>query len=206
MMGLKIGKSGFEMRDVLLKIAVENRIHLEGALLRVIQSEESDEEFTEYLKECKDKDIETRRKRLNLTRQVQQQNEELTEANEKNCKLVKELESALSQSKSAETEARDARKLAENLKDNALRDLDVLQRRTRFKLIGLIVKIALGIIVGVGILTTLLYVFVILTGGDSTIIETTWSNLFGILLTNSFSIIGTIMGVRYASKDSPEEF
>lgn len=206
MMGMKIGKSGYEMREVLLKIAAENRIHLEGALLRVIQAEEGDREFLDYLEQSQERDRETRRKRLNLTQQVQKQNEELTVANEKNCKLVKELEAALKQSKSAEVDAHEARTLAENLKDNALRDLDVLQRKTRFKLIGLIVKIALGIIVGVGVLTTILYIFAILQGGDSTIIETTWSNLFGILLTNSFSIIGTIMGVRYASKENTEEF
>jgi hypothetical protein len=42
-------------------------------------------------------------------------------------------------------------------------------------------------------------VFVLLFGHDSKIIESTWSNLFGILLTNSFSIIGTIMGVKHAN-------
>jgi len=36
-------------------------------------------------------------------------------------------------------------------------------------------------------------------GLDAKIIESTWSNLFGILLTNSFSIIGTIMGVKHAN-------
>lgn len=39
-----------------------------------------------------------------------------------------------------------------------------------------------------------------LLGYDSKIIESTWSNLFGILLTNSFSIVGTIMGVKYATE------
>jgi hypothetical protein len=39
---------------------------------------------------------------------------------------------------------------------------------------------------------------------ERTIIESTWSNLFGILLTNSFSIIGTIMGVKYATAKRPE--
>jgi hypothetical protein len=36
---------------------------------------------------------------------------------------------------------------------------------------------------------------------DTQIIGSTWSNMFGILLTNAFSIIGTIMGVKYASKE-----
>ena len=39
------------------------------------------------------------------------------------------------------------------------------------------------------------------TGKDTQIIGSTWSNMFGILLTNAFSIVGTIMGVKYANKD-----
>jgi hypothetical protein len=40
----------------------------------------------------------------------------------------------------------------------------------------------------------------LLTKSDNKIVESAWSNMFGILLTNSFSIIGTIMGVKYASE------
>jgi hypothetical protein len=43
------------------------------------------------------------------------------------------------------------------------------------------------------------------SGKDTEIIASTWSNMFGILLTNSFSIIGTIMGVKYASSSKKEE-
>ena len=89
-------------------------------------------------------------------------------------------------------QAEEAKKLAEG-------DLDLLQKRTQFELIGLIVKIALSIIIGVGVITTAIYIYIIAIGGDSKIIEASWSNMFGILLTNSFSIIGTIMGVKYAS-------
>ncbi len=39
-------------------------------------------------------------------------------------------------------------------------------------------------------------------GQESTFLGSTWSNMFSILLTNSFSIIGTIMGVKYASEKS----
>jgi len=63
----------------------------------------------------------------------------------------------------------------------------------------LIVKIALTIIISVGVITTFIYVYILAIGGDTKIIESSWSNMFGILLTNSFSIIGTIMGVKYAS-------
>jgi hypothetical protein len=80
--------------------------------------------------------------------------------------------------------------------------LDTLQKRTQFELINLIVRVALWVILGVGLLTTILYIYVLSAHLDSTIIETTWSNLFGILLTNSFSIVGTIMGVKYATDKS----
>ena len=87
-------------------------------------------------------------------------------------------------------------------KQTALHDLDVLQKRTQFELISVIVKISLAIIIGVGICTTLLYIFSMTTGKDTQLIGNTWSNIFGILLTNAFSIIGTIMGVKYASGNS----
>jgi hypothetical protein len=54
---------------------------------------------------------------------------------------------------------------------------------------------------GVGITTTILYIISIFTGKDTQIIGSTWSNMFGILLTNAFSIVGTIMGVKYANKN-----
>ena len=38
-------------------------------------------------------------------------------------------------------------------------------------------------------------------GLDTVLLGSTWSNMFSILLTNSFSIIGTIMGVKYASEE-----
>ena len=45
----------------------------------------------------------------------------------------------------------------------------------------------------------------IITGSGKQQSETLRSNLFGILLTNSFSIIGTIMGVKYASDNKEKE-
>jgi hypothetical protein len=36
---------------------------------------------------------------------------------------------------------------------------------------------------------------------DTSVIGSTWSNIIGILLTNAFSIVGTIMGVKYASEN-----
>ena len=92
-----------------------------------------------------------------------------------------------------------ARQEAENAKKNVESDLDVLQKKTQFELINTIVKSALYVIVGVGITTTILYLVAIFMNKETQIIGSTWSNMFGILLTNAFSIVGTIMGVKYAS-------
>jgi hypothetical protein len=45
-----------------------------------------------------------------------------------------------------------------------------------------------------------MYIISIFANKDTQMIGSTWSNMFGILLTNAFSIIGTIMGVKYASE------
>lgn len=86
-------------------------------------------------------------------------------------------------------------------KEDAIHQLEILQKRTQTELIEYIVKVALGTIMAVGLITTGLYVFAMINHYEIKIIEATWSNMFGILLTNSFSIIGTIMGVKYASKN-----
>ena len=99
------------------------------------------------------------------------------------------------------SELKEALKEAETAKETALNDLDLMQKRSQFELINSIVNYALYVIVGTGIITTLLYIIAIwYNSSETTLIGNTWSNLFGILLTNSFSIIGTIMGVKYANK------
>jgi hypothetical protein len=114
-----------------------------------------------------------------------------------------ELQGALESAKNAEWEAEKLRDEAEKAKEKALEDLDLMQKRSQFELIGTIVRVALVIIIGVGIVTTIMYGLAMLSGQDTQIIGSTWSNMFGILLTNAFSIVGTIMGVKYASeKDS----
>ena len=181
-----------ETREQLLKIFNTKRIGLEGNLLKMIESDPDDEEFNNYLDEARTLDAETRRKRLDITKRIQSQNKELTHAQEENTKLMDELKVALEEAKAAKIEA-------ERLRDAAVEDLDTLQKRVQFELIGLIVRIALGVILGVGLITTGLYVFALMNHYDTKILESTWSNMFGILLTNSFSIIGTIMGVKYAT-------
>jgi hypothetical protein len=62
-----------------------------------------------------------------------------------------------------------------------------------------IVRVALGCIIGVGILTTAVYLLALVIDRETDHIGTVWASLIGIMLTNSFSIIGTIMGVKYAT-------
>lgn len=86
-------------------------------------------------------------------------------------------------------------------KDAALNDLDVMIKKSQSELIKVIVKCALAVIIGVGIVTTVLYWLAMLTGKDTQIIGSTWSNMFSVLLTNAFSIVGTIMGIKYATQE-----
>jgi hypothetical protein len=47
-----------------------------------------------------------------------------------------------------------------------------------------------------------MYAIAMMTGKDTQIIGSTWSNMLSILLTNAFSIVGTIIGVKYASENN----
>jgi PAS domain S-box-containing protein len=86
-------------------------------------------------------------------------------------------------------------------KNAALNDLDIVMKKSQSELIKIIVKVALAVIVGVGLVTTILYWAAIITGQDTQIIGSTWSNMFSVLLTNAFSIVGTIMGIKYATQE-----
>jgi PAS domain S-box-containing protein len=90
-------------------------------------------------------------------------------------------------------------------KNAALSDLDVMIKKNQSELIKVIVKCALGVIIGVGVVTTALYWMAMLTGKDTQIIGSTWSNMFSVLLTNAFSIVGTIMGIKYATQEGGKE-
>ena len=90
-------------------------------------------------------------------------------------------------------------------KDAALNDLDATIKKSQSELIKIIVKCALAVIIGVGFVTTLMYSVAILTSKDTQIIGSTWSNMFSVLLTNAFSIVGTIMGIKYATQEGKKE-
>jgi len=211
-----------EVCQELERVAKENKVYLEGNILKVIEAP-SYPEFSSYISLAKDNDTKNRKKRLEVTKQVQEQNKALTKSHEENEQLMEDLKVALDKAESAKKSIAEqneqltqkqveneqlmedlkvALENAENAKKSAENDLDVMQKRTQFELIGNIVNYALYVIVGTGIITTALYIMAMIKGSpETTLIGNTWSNLFGILLTNSFSIIGTIMGVKYASKD-----
>ena len=214
---MRVGKV---TKEELLNLYKIKNICLEGNILKLIDPED-DIEFTEYLKVCSDRDKDNRRKRLEITKRIQTQNTELTKAQEQNQKLMDELQVSLAEMETSkeqiecqnkellewkeenekmDVELREALRVAENAKMAAENDLDLMQKKTQFELINNIVKVALYIILGVGIVTTGLYVFAMTMGFDTTILSSAWSNMFGILLTNSFSIVGIIMGVKYASE------
>lgn len=218
-----------DTKKQLLDLWRERKIALEGNILKVIDSE-GDEEFQKYIDEALNKDKESRRKRLEITRQVQSQNNELIKWKEENESIQEELRKSLEateksmlevqqamidaemakeeaemariEAESAKEEAEIAKEEAENAKVAAENDLDLIQKKTQFELIGTIIKVALWVILGVGIVTTGVYLIALYTGVDTAVIGSTWSNIVGILLTNSFSIVGTIMGVKYASEKS----
>jgi len=216
----------------LIDLLKTKNIGLEGNIVKLIDPD-GDEEFAAYLKQCTDKDVAARRKRLEMTKQVQTQNAELTKLNEANQKMMEELQETLKNveeskltfevqnrelnewkqeslrlTEELQTEmvkSEQARVAAENAKNEAENNLDLIQKKTQFELINNIVRVALYVIIGVGTITTGIYVYSMTIGMDTDIIGSTWSNMFGILLTNSFSIVGTILGVKYGTSPSKEE-
>ena len=216
----------------LIELFQSKNIGLEGNIAKLIDSQ-GDEEFAAYLKQCSDKDVAARRKRLEMTKQVQTQNAELTKLNGENQRMMDELQNTLtsmeeqkSQIESQNSEllawkqenekigaelveamkqSEQARLIAENAKNEAENNLDMMQKKTQFELINNIVRVALYVIIGVGFITTGIYVYSMALNVDTDIIGSTWSNMFGILLTNSFSIVGTILGVKYGTSPNKEE-
>jgi hypothetical protein len=57
----------------LIELYDTRKISLEGNILKVIDVD-GDVEFAKYVEGCSDRDKETRRKRLEMTKQIQQQN------------------------------------------------------------------------------------------------------------------------------------
>jgi len=170
---------------------------------------------------------------LEMTKQVQTQNAELTKLNEANQTMMGELQETLKNVEESKltfevqnrelnewkqenlrltdelqtemVKSEQARITAENAKNEAENNLDLIQKKTQFELINNIVRVALYVIIGVGTITTGIYVYSMTIGMDTDIIGSTWSNMFGILLTNSFSIVGTILGVKYGASPNKDD-
>jgi len=111
-------------------------------------------------------------------------------------------------SQNLQIELDNSKKLKDSIeveKNAALNDLDVIIKKGQSELIKVIVKSALAVIIGVGLVTTMLYWMAMVTGKETQIIGSTWSNMFSVLLTNAFSIVGTIMGIKYATQDDKKD-
>ncbi len=214
---IKIDK---KTRDQLIELNKTNKICLEGTLLKIIDTD-GDSEFDTYIKEAIEKDKEIRRKRLDITKQIQikntdlskwkneneRVNEELTkalkEAEESNKAMLiakQEAEIALKDTETARQEAVLAKQEAEQAKNSAINDLEILQKKSQFEMIGDIVNVTLRIIIGVGIVVTVVFLISIFAGLKTEVISSAWVNVMSILLTNAFSIIGTLMGVKTMSE------
>jgi hypothetical protein len=221
-----------DTKKILIETLKTKNIGLEGNITKLIDAQ-NDEEFKEYLKTCIEKDISSRRKRLEITKQVQVQNKDLTTLNDENQRMMEELQETLKNVEESKltvevqnrelnewkqenlrltdelqqemVKSEQARITAENAKNEAENNLDVIQKKTQFELINNIVRVALYVIIGVGTITTGIYVYSMTIGMDTDIIGSTWSNMFGILLTNSFSIVGTILGVKYGATPNKDD-
>jgi hypothetical protein len=226
---IKIDK---KTRDQLLEMFKAKKISLEGNILKVIDPD-GDVEFETYIKESIEKDKDNRRKRLEITKQIQSKNTELVKSEKENERVNKQLKLALQEAEesnkamlvskheaesaledaqkakidaeNARIEAEKARHEAEQAKNLAENDLELMQKKTQFELIGSIVKVALWVIMGVGGLVTAVYLIALFKGLNTDVIGSTWTNIVSILLTNSFSIVGTIMGVKYANQDNSRD-
>ena len=190
-------------RDLLLEIAQTRKVYLEGNILKLITSD--DDEFNQYIETCVEKDKESRRKRLAITKDVQKKNQELNSILEDLHKSKDEAERLKDEAEQLRDEAEMARERAELAQETAEADLSLLQQKTQTELMGNIVRVALFVIVGVGVITTLMYLVAIIVDVETQVIGSTWSNLTGILLTNAFSIVGTIMGVKHATSTDKKD-
>ena len=205
-----------EVWTSLILLARKKRVFLEGSILTVLDAGES-RAYQDYLHQAQTIDSEKKRTRTDaVKREIQATNAELVEAktalelSQDELKgALEKAEQAREEAEQAREEAEDAREAAEEAREVAVKDLNYMQKRTQFELMGNIVNVALWVIAGVGITTTVMYAMALFgtppATGDTTLLGNTWSNMFGILLTNSFSIIGTIMGVKYATENRTGE-
>ena len=166
-----------QTKQQLISLCKTKNICLEGNIIRVVDYS-GDTEFEQYINTCLEKDKEMRKKRLDITKQIQSKNNELIELNKENERIMQELRDSLKSVEESKIQyevqnieltawkqesekislelqqemlkSEQARVDAENAKKMAENDLDVLQKRTQTQLIERIVKVSLGVIITVG--------------------------------------------------------
>ena len=143
--------------DNLIKLFESKNVGLEGNVIKLIESD--NDLFKDYLKKCTDKDKDSRRKRLEITKKIQLQNNELSDLNEQNQKMMEDLQSTLKEAEEQKVKietqngelidwreenekiqqelqkemikSETARIRAEEAKTNAINDLDILQKKNK---------------------------------------------------------------------------
>ena len=92
-----------ETRDALLELKKTKRVNIEGNILKLIDASE-DPEMEKYVKESIKNQKDLQRKRLDITKQVQEQNKELTETKLEIERINEELKEALVSSEKSKTD------------------------------------------------------------------------------------------------------
>lgn len=177
-----------ECVEMLLEIS-EKGIYLEGALLKVISKSNTlrDEDWIGYLKLASERDEIKSRERVELTQEALNQKSELERAHKK----IKQQYELLKTEKAKVED--DVCNLEKNLK--------VLREKNQLKIMNNVVNICLRIIIGIGVSCSLILIIMLICGNQSDLVESTWSQSILLMLSNSFSIIATIQGVK-SLKDS----
>ena len=99
-------------RDELISLFKTKNIALEGNILKLIDPD-GDAEFEAYLKESVEKDMQNRRKRLEITKKIQAQNKELIDGEKENERVKSQLTIALEEAEDSRREAVGAKEQAE---------------------------------------------------------------------------------------------
>ena len=166
-----------DIKKQLIDLYENKGVRIEGNIIKLLDTTD-DPVFEEYISKCISEDKERQKKRLDITKQVQTQNNELNNLNEENQRILEELQQSLKdledQRMTLEVQNRElnewkldnlrlteelqnemvnsekSRIEAEEAKKHAENDLDFLQKRNQTELISIIVRVALWVIIGVG--------------------------------------------------------